>query len=71
MPMHREIMERVRLLLLHGSVEQRISAEIWGPVVSAHRPTGPEIGDPCAACRQAWPCGPVREILSAGLLPRL
>lgn len=64
-PIYSALLLKLQGMLESGSPSVVATAEMWGPVVRNHRPTGESTGLPCAACAERWPCKTLVDVARA------
>ncbi|MDP9882550.1 hypothetical protein J2W21_000029 [Sinomonas atrocyanea] len=68
LPLHETMLEMLHAARLRGLGHTEHSLAVCDLLLQIHAPAGGMLGEPCAGCREPWPCQTVLGILG-GLAP--
>jgi hypothetical protein len=67
-PLHETMLGMLHEARRRGMAHAGHSLPVCELLLEIHAPAGGPVGEPCAGCREPWPCKSVLEILG-GLVP--
>jgi hypothetical protein len=62
-PLHETMLSMLHEARRRGMSHEEHSLPVCELLLEIHAPDGELAGEPCAGCREPWPCGTVLEIL--------